>query len=281
MSIACEFEEDAFQQALDVSLSKSTNIFTTPGRVSESILGYDAAFFLDPSNHLNLVRKIAYRRTARYLRLHGVNITDEFFDDLSKLSKNPPKFKLNLFVQYKVPEKMVGDKAKEWSFWKSDYYRYKIRQKQLEILCNLEEKSAGRAIVCYASPAFISSDLLESFVQSGTILDNSNFVSAGRLKGHHVYSYQAALCTGWAHSAAEEVSPLAMRQVISERIEQDGGQTLPEAVANVVGVILDTDWGKSIYERGEESGTPPGFLEDIEIIQKYERYSGTKLYLLG
>jgi hypothetical protein len=281
MSIICEFEEDAFQQAVDIAISKITNVFTTPGRVSESILGYDAAFFINQSAHMLLLRKIAYRRSARYLRLNGVDITDDFFDDLSKLTKNPPKFKLNLFIQYKVPEKLVGNRAAQWSEWGGDYYRFSIREKQLKILCDLHARAAGRAIVCYASPAFNTSDTLEQFIEAGTIIENSNFVSPDYLSGHHFYTYQTALGIGLAHSEVSEVSPIDLKREISDSISQKEGKTIFEAITDVSEIILKTEWGSQIEGSAATPGFSRDFLDNIELIRKYERYSGTKLHLLG
>ncbi len=65
-----------------------------------------------------------------------------------------PKFKFNIFIQYKRPEYIQSPRGTEYKDWGEPYFRYNILQHQQDILVQLEKNAGENAIVVYASPAF-------------------------------------------------------------------------------------------------------------------------------
>lgn len=98
----CQFEEDCFQQQVDAAIARLTNIVTTPGRVTENILGYDGAYFIPPDKvfsvvGLNVLPSPPSTPTSGNL---GITVNPTVWKDLAKLDPAKiPKFRLNLFIQ--------------------------------------------------------------------------------------------------------------------------------------------------------------------------------------
>ena len=175
------------------------------------------------------------------LRHRGIVLSDidEF---LKEGSKSLPEVRLNLFVQYKRPEYVLGTRGAEWGSWQQPYFRYGITQHQQVALDGVYRASNGRAEVVYAAPVFIDSDTLFRHYGSGSIIANSNIAPVYRLSGHSRYTYVSASGGGKVHSDAEEASGASLQEILESAQEQDAVgfyshvlQTALSMVASVAG----------------------------------------------
>ena len=130
-----------------------------------------------------------------------------------------PTWKVNLLVQYKRPEYLVGAGAGQYSRWKSPYYRYALTAHQHEALRAASTNLGAQGMVVYASPGFHTLAALFEHTQTGKLVQNTNFVEARRIKAdHHQYTYKDAGKTGWACSEPEEVAAIEDLSAHIERL---------------------------------------------------------------
>ena len=161
MTSIAQFEEKTFEKYFGHEVARYANYTYSPGQFGEATLGFDEAFDI-PFHRLLWKWHLLYG--GHVLRKKGISLSD-YNNLLERELRNLPKFKLNLFVQYKRPEYVYFAGADEWPLWEKPYYRYCITDHQQMALVKLSAESSGRAAVVYASPAFWMSDDLFAMPQ--------------------------------------------------------------------------------------------------------------------
>jgi len=196
-----EFEEKEYESALIHQLMVGSNNMWSPGQVFEGNFGIDTSLeVLNPDFWTN----IGYPDYPDGVILSNYN----FGYVWRRLNhrRTLPDFSLNLFLQIKRPEglrnrprnlKALGLNSPYWRFW--------IKKHQQKLLMQLAGKLNNRAFIAYASPAFHSINDLYSNTRNNTLIENSTFVRAERLNGHHKWVYDCSGSTGIACSEPERI----------------------------------------------------------------------------
>jgi len=235
----CHVSEKTFEHHIIGELSQFAQNSYSPDQVAEKGLGFDASFFLP---HRFLFG--TYPLSGLNQKLNHGGVSFENMNWLGKELNNVlPRFKLNMFFQFKRPIYLTRKSANEWGSWNQRYYSYDIEEKQQETLEKLAAFSKGFAQVLYASYACYDKDQYFHISSEKRVLDITNIVEAEELKNHHKYSYVKAGHEGMAHSSAEEVSGMPIEELLSSRTSNDG-QSFTEniKIANkVIGKMLRED----------------------------------------
>lgn len=198
-----EFEEKTFEKAFYSEVVRRHRVYYPPGQVEEGYLGFDDAFRLDGFDRFWRFRRI---RVSHRWRMLGVSL-EEIARSLSSKMRDYRGFQYNCFIQYKRPEFITSSKSKEWSYFTSKYYRYRINKKQQDILERVRVISGDRAIVCYAAPSFHTMSELIQNISRRRIVNRTNIVDVDRLSGHGKYAYSGPQDIGFAFSAVNEITP--------------------------------------------------------------------------
>ena len=212
-----KFKEKTYESYFQTELGRLTNVSFAPDQTDEGLLGFDGAFFIP---FIGMTGVFPYVRAGRWRRFVGMSASeiDRFGDELN--DRLPP-FNLNLFVQYKRPERMARSNAAEWPSWGAAYYRYTTDHRQQHLLEKIANVAHGRAAVVYASPAFWSNSDLFAHARDGTIVAHSNIADVANLTGHHRFSYREAGHHGIGHSEPQPLESAPFDAIIRRGIEQD------------------------------------------------------------
>lgn len=211
-----EFKEKTYEKYFSGEIARLTNISFSPDQCDENFLGFDDAFLL-PMKQLFFI--FPYVRWSRHLRRSGI-VLRELEHITESVVERMPNFHFNLFVQYKRPEYLQTKGAREWTYWRSAYYRFDITPHQQQLLERIEGISHGRAATIYASPAFWRSSDLFEFAEAGQIIDNSNVASAGRLNGHDCYTYTEPGHRGIGRSEPKSIENPLLRETVFAGVEK-------------------------------------------------------------
>lgn len=206
-----EFKEKPYETAFVGELRLLTNMIFAPDQTDENLLGFDVSAFLPWEL---LPPFFPHMRFRRWRRFWGVSAS-ELNDFGTELNSRLPKFRLNLFIQFKRPQYLVGKKASEWKEWNQPYYRYKLESHQQKLLHKINLISKGRAKAFYAVPAFHLSDDLFRKMQDETIIKSSNIVDASLLNGHTKCTFAEAGNIAKAHSEPTEIRGPVLEELIS------------------------------------------------------------------
>jgi hypothetical protein len=217
MSGLAEFKEKTFEKYFGFELARQTNVTFSPDQCDEEFLGFDDAFLLPWRRDLFSWWPSMRRRRRQWFS--GISIRE--IDTLAAdISKRMPRFKFNLFVQYKRPHFIDHHRGKEWLCWGTPYFRFDITPHQQKLLADLEAQASGRAAIVYASAAFWQNSDLYSHSLRGTVVSNSNIASVARLSGHGRFSYQKPGSFGRAHSDPVDIESRSISQVIEIGLQQ-------------------------------------------------------------
>ncbi|MEX1036712.1 MAG: hypothetical protein WDZ54_12220 [Sneathiella sp.] len=281
-----EFKEKTFEKYYGHELARLTNTTYSPDQCDEKFLGFDEAYLLPEEWFFRIAPYVRRRPRARMQGI-GVNDLNHIVEELSRYL---PKFRFNLFVQFKRPAYLISPGAGQWKDWKQSYYRYEITPHQQEALEKIESQSHGRAATVYASPAFWRSDDLWEHVKNEAVVDNSNMASAGRLSGHGHYSYVSAGFTGKGHSETVSIDSEPLRQVIKSGLEQNEplplNQHLKKAATAIWEATDSGDLAAPIFHRAREALG----LEEIDrnslesamaVIDAFSDAFGVRYYAMG
>ncbi|MBB4857169.1 hypothetical protein HNO88_000476 [Novosphingobium chloroacetimidivorans] len=302
MPSKCQFEEDAFQQLVDGAIGRLTNIVTTPGRVAENALGYDAACLLTADDLVAVVGPHVAPHAVGAAPTHplhlGITVNATVWTNLAALpaAKIPP-FRLNLFVQYKSPVGLSGGKAAQWPHWQAPYFRYEMEPKQLAVMAAIDGSGSG-ALGCYCSPDFLDAATLWSCTTKATILDHAHFVRAQQLASHGCYTYQSANGPGKAFSEPEiiprEDFPAMLEQAIAagpkltfEEAALRATKTIRNAIEDVLprrsalaSLLRQLDAARPADET-DANGRRARLLAALEVIQAFEVFYRTRVITVG
>ena len=172
-----DYVEKTYEIFFNVELVTKYNcIFYPPGQVQEGVLGIDNAVLFPGPLGIFLTGKhfakgVDLRKTAEKMERK-----------LSESVGKVPKMMCNIFFQYKKPEYMTTEKAREWRHWGEPYYRYSIDDKQFERLLALQGICNKDAKVIYAAPALRCLDDLSNSFLNKTVIKDSNFQTVTKLK---------------------------------------------------------------------------------------------------
>lgn len=210
-----EFEEKEYEGPLNTQLLFNNHIYWPPGQVFEKHFGIDSALNAYDPNFWLLFGLVEPK--------NGV-VLDHFnwgyiWKKINR-KKQLPTFKLNLFVQAKRPTYLYG-KNSEYARKgiKGPYYRFEVMKHQQEALERLAKKLSNSALVVYACPVFHTNSDLYKHIHNRTLVDNSTFVRAIRMKNHGKWVYDEAGTTGLACSEIERIEDEPLSEIIREMIE--------------------------------------------------------------
>ena len=157
----------------------------TPGTVIEEVLGYDLAAGQPATDTIWRLLEVPRPPGVRLLPRHW------------QPGQQPPLVRLppapvSLILQFKRPEYLASNAAKQYRLWRNPYFRFTRDPRQHRVLRRLEQRAGDEVVVRYASPAFHKNTELELARLSGQVCTRSGFVSPDQLGGHAVWTYQTA-----------------------------------------------------------------------------------------
>jgi hypothetical protein len=231
--VVAQFEEKTYEIAYDIELSSGaggTPTLWAPGQVLEHLLGFDATGDPQPDHVLWTVL------TAP--RPPGIVLLSSFWPGLPKAAAAQlPSRPASFIVQYKRPEYLHGGRAKQWSFWRAPYFRFKIDSGQQRVLKRLEVKLGREALVRYAAPAFHSSQQLEIAQMQRSVITQSGHVPPSALAGHSAWTYQYPGNAGRANPGGETHAFYRLEDMFSEPREgDDTSNPISAALVSIDGV---------------------------------------------
>jgi hypothetical protein len=215
---SAEFEEKSFEGPLNSQLLDGSPYLYAPGQVLESVIGFDAAMMTQ-----NLFFWQLWGRPSP----SGIAPSAQWWPKAVP-QKSLPTFHLNLFLQYKRPERLSRSYSSEWSSWNHAYFRYWVTPHQQQALESCAASLGSNGLVVYASPAFSTFSELPTHTANRTLVKATNFVEAARLKSHSRYTYIDAGKDGLAFSEPTRIPPVSMFDDLPKLIriasDQPGGR---------------------------------------------------------
>lgn len=198
-----QFEEKELEGPLNAQLCDGA--LWTPGQVLESIIGFDAAMLVV---NTSFWASVGFGGPPK-----GLPVLASWWHGWPSLllrplfrHRTPPRFRLNLFLQYKRPEYLI--RGKESNEWNSPYFRFNITTHQQHALEACANSLGAQGLVAYGSPAFFLREDLFAFTESRTLAANTHFAPVLGLANHSRYTYVLPRTKGKAHSKPVEVQPI-------------------------------------------------------------------------
>lgn len=180
-----DFEESEYRGPLYNQLERGNHLVWEPGQVFEKHIGIDRASYVTDAYFWGLQRFAA--------PMSGVVLPDYEWHYIWKnrlKNKILPDFKLNLFLQAKRPHAGTRPRGKlKKAGIVSDYWKFEITPHQQVALEQMEKTLSGKAIVCYAAPAFHTQAALYEHTKNQSIVPFSSFPPASTLIGHGAWYY--------------------------------------------------------------------------------------------
>lgn len=283
-----EFEEKTYEKYFGWELIRHAKASYSPGQCGELLVGFDDAFWLIR------VASLRFRHLFPGSWLPGLSVSE--VNDLARtIGHELPPFRFNIFVQYKRPQQMVGNRSAEWRCWGRPYYRYHTTNHQQAALTTIHRASRGRAAVVYAAAAFVRNERLFECAQSRQVIDNSNIAAVERLVDHEVYTYDRSGNIGVAHSDPEEIDSPNFLEIVRNIPEQEGALFYDHVVATARIVrtsleelqghldILDVSIRTNMILAGIDDGQleRDSFVDAIYTIEAFLDLYNTSLYMLA
>jgi hypothetical protein len=256
----CEFEETEFRGPLFNQLQTS-NLLWEPGQVFEKHIGIDHALF---TTHAYL-----HSLHGHHTPLDGVVLSRYNWDYIwinRKSKKKLPSFRLNVFIQAKRPKYgRYAPKALRDKGLKSPYWRFEITPHQQVALEKLQMKLKGRAIVCYACPAFHKESLLYKWTVEPRIVENSTFPDVATLTGHTAWNFSEPGTRGVANidpTPSDGPSFFERLGLLVEQGERTSGSVSEELqfLASSVYAVMESVADESTYQQAR-------FFEGVRMIE--------------
>jgi len=260
---AAEFEESEYEGPLYNQLERGSHILWNPGQVLEGCIGFDRAFMV---HNLEVWRSIGLSRVPRGALLARYKWPIGWGPPQPK--RRFPDFRLNLFLQAKrsffssrpprVAARIGKFRGKTWAFFIDEH-----QQLLLEVLA---DKTRKRAHVAYAAPVFHRLNDLWRHTRQKTIVANSSFPTALRLREHKAWYYQKVGATGIANPEPESVEEPSLlerlRLLISEtESSADTGEFQLESLSERILEVLGD-------ERLPESFQRARFFDELDEINR-------------
>lgn len=242
-----EFEDKAFESALNVQLLVESAQLYSPGQVLEAVLGFDVAM---------LTQHVSHWRLWNLQAPAGGVMTDAWgLADVTQPLSRLPDFKCNVFVQYRRPSYMAHESGAEWPTWTRPYYRYAVAPPQQATLDQCAAALGKNGLVMYAAPAFWSLRDLCTFTARGMLVEHTSLVEVTELHGHKIYTYATAGGNGIAFSDAVEIPSLARPGALPDRLR----------------AVAEIPVGSNVFKLADRALTSalaefPSLLESFEMI---------------
>jgi hypothetical protein len=191
-----DFEEREFETPLYHQLRVGNNKLWSPGQVLENRVGFDYSALCTDSFfwaiHNLRVGPTGFFLEEMFMRHHWQR---------AQIRRPLPDFSLNLFLQAKRPRvrTRVSKLLKDQDI-SAPYLSMMIEKEQQSVLELLSIASKGKALVCYATPAFHRVTQLYSHITNGTIVQNSSFPEAIWLQNHSAWHYDKPGASGIANA---------------------------------------------------------------------------------
>lgn len=268
-----QFEEKEYESPLIRQLMVESHSMWSPGQVFEGNFGIDASLEVLIPEFWTTIGHSDYPK--------GVILSNYNFGYVWRRinhEKKLPDFSLNLFLQVKRPEglrnrpnnlKALGLRSPYWRFW--------IKEHQQELLMKLARKLNNRAFVAYASPAFHLIEDLYSNTRNNTLIENSTFVRAERLNGHHKWVYDCSGSSGIACSEPERIEDEYFFNEINNAIEKNINE---KNNSNENLSLLERNIFEIANENRETNSIANEILIRYESIRKMEISQESKNYIL-
>ncbi|MRT00671.1 hypothetical protein GJQ57_18670 [Ralstonia pickettii] len=259
MTIA-DFEESEYRGPLYNQLERGNHLVWEPGQVFEKHIGIDrAAYVTDP---------YFWGLHGRMGPMGGAILVDYNWDYIWKNRikyKVLPDFQLNLFLQAKRPHAGTRPRGRvREEGITSHYWKFDITKHQQVALENVSRNLDGKALVCYAAPAFHTQAELYTHTKDQSIVPNSTFPLVSELAGHGAWYYDRGGCFGVANPDFERIAvePLLdrIRRFLeaSQRHEHDAVRSLKQLAEGIVDAHKERDettsldtWFQFLLDRGE------------------------------
>lgn len=249
--VAVNFEEKVFEEMFNSALHnyKDQSMKIAPiGQALEAYLGYDMGISIDRHNPLwRIFGAPALRgfdlKTWASARVSNPGVTTSA---------------LNLFFQYKRPERMHGHNATHFNYFRGEYRRFNISRlagqkspSQQDTLCQLEAASRGAAYVRYAAPCAISYDDLEADWENNRLLHETVFVTPSSFEpGHLACNYNSP--SNVLLNSEPKIYEAGTWGDLSRELSAalDTRRPFKEVLESVSSVVEQLDLGSSLPYRG-------------------------------
>lgn len=218
--IPAEFEEKTYEGPLYNQLERGQRYLYTPGQVMESVVGFDRGLW---NTNVVLWQTLGYSSPLSGAVLAALRWPSGWGPRVPKTQL--PDFRLSLFLQAKRPDvyprrpkalrSLNGVGVPLWSFKLTDH-----QQKLLEVLAS---KTKGLAHVAYASAVFHTNAALFAHMKQGTIVQNSTFPSALKLKRHDAWYYWSPGAVGAANPDPEVIEEALLLNRIRTLARESSG----------------------------------------------------------
>jgi hypothetical protein len=205
-----EFEEKQFEIALITELAAGQPTAYPSGQVLEALVGYDVALHPGDPKIWDLL-EVGFPP--------GIVLSPGLW---SRSPNRPPTADLpqdlvSLILQVKRPCLLNHFRAGQHHYWRGPYYRFQIEGDQQGQLAALEAGAAGRALVRYASAAFLTMGVLYEHQRERVIAEHSSFVAPSTLSGHRLWTYARPGTTGYANPDQGLEAPSDTRETLFAR----------------------------------------------------------------
>lgn len=234
-----DFEESEFRGPLYNQLERGNHLIWEPGQVFEKHIGIDrAAYVTDP---------MFWGLHGHSMPMSGAVLLDYDWAYIWKhrlKKKVLPDFSLNLFLQAKRPHagtRPRGQVRKNGIV--GDYWKFEItphQQRALEQICS---KLSGKALVCYASPAFHTQAALYQHTKDQSIVAASTFPPVDKLKGHGAWYYDRGGLFGVANPdfVRIEIEPIQERIVSLVQQQREHRPNAAASLANLAASVIQAN----------------------------------------
>lgn len=284
-----DFEEPEYRGPLYNQLERGNHLVWEPGQVFEKHIGIDRAAYVTDPYFWNL--------HGLAVPINGVVLLDYDWHYIWKnrlKNKILPDFSLNLFLQAKRPHSGTRPRGKvKKAGIVGDYWKFEITPHQQVALEQMEKTLNGKAIVCYAAPAFHTQAALYEHTKNQNIVQSSSFPPASALTGHGAWYYENGGLSGVANPdfVRKEFESLQTRIVNliegSQSRSVNAGESLRDLANSLIGSTSEvqkpspTDtWFQQLLKRVDDhiwSMTELGFANK-EYIQALKSYMQVRVF---
>jgi hypothetical protein len=233
----------------------------TPGTILEEIVGYDLA-----AGHP--VRDAVWR-LLRIPRPPGVRLLPQHWQPGSRPSPDRlPTLPVSLILQFKRPEYLASNAAKQYKLWHSPYFRFTRNARQHAVLRQLERRAGNDVVVRYAAPAFHKCAELEAARLRGKVCSMSGYVSPDRLGTHAVWTYRAAGNDGRANPSGTTLKFETLDDLIENLTTRSVSQQLMVGEGRE---HISTTTGETDRSEMQDLSPYPGPLDELEPLATHVR----------
>ncbi|MBW3245633.1 hypothetical protein KUV57_23650 [Epibacterium sp. DP7N7-1] len=254
-----EFKEKTFESYFVSELSRKSKTFYCPDQTDELHLGFDSMFYIPYWRHHLSLR---YFDVGAWLR----GITPDEVASMGKhFNRAYPNLKANMFFQFKRPELLTTQNAKEWEHWSSPYFRFSLYQHQHDILIELSRCTSEKAKVLYAAPKLARTADLLNAAKGKKVIKKTQVVEASKLVGHKKCTYSSASNTALGHSEPEEIATFLVADFLEEMASLDGEsftQASKRVGSEIKEALVDSNDAKQILHSARSIATD-GWVDDM------------------